>query len=105
MPWLPRQESKTWGAARRGQRERPTGTGLQPVGYSALTPWEGLPESPQPRGLLSVSDKGGRRGTPITDSPRLPCSSQGLEGLPFVNPQELMFIEYLLCIMFLFSSS
>ena len=62
MPWLPRQESKTWGAARRGQRERPTGTGLQPVGYSTLTPWEGLPESLQPRGLLSVSDKGGRRG-------------------------------------------
>lgn len=80
MPWLPRQESKTWGAARRGQRERPTGTGLQPVGYSTLTPWEGLPESLQPRGLLSVSDKGGRRGTPITDSPRPPPSPAPCRG-------------------------
>ena len=104
MPWLPRQESKTWGAARRGWRERPTGTGPATSGILSAQPMGGLSESPQARALRPVTREMGG-GHPLQGLTHTPRSLLGLEGLPSVNPQELMFIEYLLCIRFLFSSS
>lgn len=93
MPWVPRQDKQDPGV----QPGEGGGGGPQ---TQALQPAEG----PAGVGPLSVCDKRAGRGPQVLGSPRLLHSCQGMKELPSFSPQELTFIECLLCIRF-FSSS
>lgn len=84
MPWLPRQESKTWGAARRGWRERPTGTGPATSGILSAQPMGGLSESPQARALRPVTREMG--GAPASGAHPYTPLLAGVGGPAFCQP-------------------